>query len=96
MMGDAVLGLAVAVIVVHPVWWLAGGRRALGAGWWVVSGVAWLMVMWWLSGADRFWEGWACGAMAVLCMSEARLRCYRVTRWKRSFLKGSSGQPPTA
>jgi hypothetical protein len=86
-----VVGLAVAVLAVHPVWWLAGGGRALGPGWWLVSGVGWYVLTWalWVSGVG-FWWGWGCCVMGVLCLAEGRARarclhhperCDRMTLW---------------
>lgn len=74
------LGLAVVVLVVHPLWWLAGGRRPVGAGWWMVSGVAWWVVMWRLWDDGAFWLGWGSSALAVLCLAEASARArYHIT-----------------
>lgn len=78
-----VVGLAVVVLVFHPVWWWAGGRRALGRGWWSMSGVAWGVVAWWLWGVGEFWLGWATAAVATLCVTAANGRCDRITSWMR-------------
>jgi hypothetical protein len=69
--GELLVGLAVVALVVHPVWWLAGGRRALGSGWWVVSGVGWFVVAF---SQDVAWVGWGCLAAAVLCLWEGWVR----------------------